>query len=82
MADQEQVKAETQDAAHVEPAVTIGHDANGQFCVIGHGMDALKTLALLEHAKMHVLGNINPNRPRQVIPVAGRIPELNGQRRH
>ena len=81
MADEEEVKADTRDSAHIEPAVIIGHDANGNFAVIGHGMDAFRVLALLEHAKASVLGNINPNKPRQVIPVTGRIPELVGKGR-
>jgi len=76
MADQEQVQKETQDPNVVtEPMVVIGHRADGEFTVMAT-VNAFVALAALDHARARLLAQINPNKPRKVIPIAGRIPPL------
>ena len=85
MADQEQVKSETQrEVQQLDVLVAIGHGPNGEFIVNKNSdIDWPTVLALIKHAEMAALGMIDPNRPRAVIPVTGRIPNLvNGDRRH
>jgi hypothetical protein len=76
MADQEQVQKETQDPNVVtEPLMVTGHRADGEFAIMTT-VNAFVALAALEHARARLLSQINPNKPRKVIPIHGGITPL------
>lgn len=79
MADQKKVDTETganQQAqeeptpAQISPAVIIGWDPNGEFVAVTR-LDPHRALALLEYAKVSILGQINPNKQVEQKKVIG-----------
>ena len=75
MADQAKVDSETgQSVPELDVVVTIGHDARGVLSVQwAKGGNLLTTLAFLEHAKMGVLGMIDPSVHKKVLPFKGNV---------
>ena len=83
MADQEQVMRETQDKNTVaEPLIVIGWNDAGELCVNLKGVDPGNAVQMLEQMMNTMKGACLYRKPRQVIPIRGKLVDTNGDRRH